>query len=371
MRTAALTIARVLGAFGAFRAIGVVGALGVFGAIGLFGALGVLSGCDRPPAATLPGSLPKPWALRIVSASPAVTEICCALGVRDQLVGRTSYCAYPPGVEEIPSIGALIDVSTERLLDLRPDLIILSGHSRAQRDRFEPLGIRIESIPDTTLDDIFMGIRRVGELIGRAPAAEALCLDMERRLRETDAQFAATAPQRVLLLIDTLADPPQPPVVAGPGSFYDDLLRRAGHENVSAEAHKPFGQLSLEAILAADPDVIVELDPDGASRPNGRADALAAWSKLGSLEAVQSGRVVVLSGDKYYVPGPRVTEIYADLCAGIAAVSDPPAADAEPPAPADQGAPESAAGPADPESAGRADGEPAGRADGEPAEPTP
>jgi iron complex transport system substrate-binding protein len=256
--------------------------------------------------------------LRIISAAPNVTEICCALGLRLALVGRTRYCDYPPGIEQVPSIGALNDVNVEALLELRPDLILVSGTSRAQLERFALLDLRIESIPDANLTDLFAGIRLVGTWTGRARTAERLCAGIEADLAAVSAQFAGATPARVLLLTGTLSDPPRPPFVAGPGSFYDDLLTRAGHENVVAGKQAAFGPLSLEFIVRADPDVIIELDPDGRQRPGGDADARRVWAEVGALHAVSTRRVHVLTGGQHYLLGPRIAFTYDALCRAIA-----------------------------------------------------
>jgi len=286
----------------------------------------------RPVTATRPALPLRDWvtgpqvdeaereapALRIVSAAPNVTEICCALGLRERLVGRTRYCDYPPGIEQVPAIGALIDVNVEHLLELRPDLILVSGTSRAQTERLAATGLRFESVPDATLADIFAAVRRIGELTGRIRTAERLCAGMEADLRAVSDHFAGTAPARVLLLLGPLSDPPRPPYAAGPGSFYDDLLRRAGHRNVVADAAAAFAMLSLEFIVQADPDVILELAPDDRSRPGGEADALQVWGKLGPLRAVTARRVHVLVGSEHFVAGPRIALTYAALCRAIA-----------------------------------------------------
>ncbi|MFQ5807618.1 MAG: ABC transporter substrate-binding protein [Phycisphaerae bacterium] len=257
-------------------------------------------------------------ALRIVSAAPSVTEICCALGLRAALIGRTRYCDYPPEIEKVPTIGALIDVNVEALLELRPDLILVSGDSRAQSDRFASAGLRFESIPDAKLSDLFAGIRRVGQLTDRKRTAAQLCQAIESDLAAVSACSANVAPARVLLLTGTLADPPRPPYVAGPGSFYDDLLKRAGHANVVGGKQAAFAPLSLEFIVRADPEVIIELDPDGHERPNGDADALRVWAKVGALRAVNTGRVHVLTGPEHYLLGPRIAFTYDALCRAIA-----------------------------------------------------
>ncbi len=256
--------------------------------------------------------------LRIVSAAPNATEICCALGLRAALVGRTRYCTYPPGIEAVPSIGALNDVNVEVLLGLRPDLILVSGTSRMQTERFAALDWRFESVPDAGLSDLFAAIRRVGELTRRKRTAERLCDGIRSDLEAVTRRFADVAPARVLLLTGTLSDPPRPPYVAGPGSFYDDLLKLAGHANVVAGERAAFAPLSLEFTVRADPNVIIELDPDGHGRPHGDADALRVWEKLGALHAVTNRRVHVLTGPEHYLLGPRIALTYDALCRAIA-----------------------------------------------------
>ena len=260
--------------------------------------------------------------IRIVSAAPMVTEICCALGLRDALVGRTRYCDYPPDIENVPSIGALIDVNTEVLLALRPDLILVSGTSRAQLDRFAALDLRIESVPDAGLKDLYTAIRRIGKLVGRPRTAARLCTGIESDLASVTQRYGNLPPARVLLLTGTLSDPPRPPYVAGPGSFYDTLLCRGGHTNVVSGEQAAFAPLSLEFIVRADPDVIIELDPDGRQRPAGDSAALETWRKIGALRAVTSRRVHVLSGSQHYLLGPRIALTYQALCRKIAGERD-------------------------------------------------
>lgn len=268
---------------------------------------------DSDPADAAEGNRP----LRIVSGAPSVTEIVCALGRRDALVGRTRYCDYPPGLDSVPQIGALLDVQVERLLELRPDLVIIAGNSRLMADRLSPLGLRVESAPDASVEDVLAAVQRVGQLIGRPHAAQRLSAALRADLDQVVGRGSRGPRRRVLIVPGTLASPPTPPFVAGPGSFYDDLLRRAGHENAAPPGASPFGMLGIEALLRADPDVIIELDPDGATRKNGDADARAAWGALGSLAAVRGRRVHVLTGQLFYIPGPRLALLCAQLTSAV------------------------------------------------------
>ncbi len=287
-----------------------------------------------------------PRRMRVVSAAPVLTEVIYALGRRECLVGRTRYCEYPPEAASVPAIGALGDTSVELILALQPDLVLISGSSRSITERLAPLGLRLEWLPDASLLDLFSTIRRVGELLECPRGARRLCEQIEADLARVDqlyssslgaesssasesmsssapaaasasslATAAARTPRgatRVLLLAEPLPTPPRPPFAAGPGSFYDDLLRRAGCVNV-IEQPGAFAPLSLEFIIRADPDAIIELDPDGAIRAQGQADALRAWEALAPLGAVRAARVHVLRGAQHFLAGPRVAHTYAAL----------------------------------------------------------
>lgn len=256
--------------------------------------------------------------LRIVSLAPTLTEILCALGRRGWIVGRTSYCTYPPEMREVPSLGALTNLNAELLVKLKPELILISGQSRTQTDLITRLNLRFESIPDTGLEDVFSAIARVGALTGRAAAAARLTAAIRADLDAVKKRYSDVAPARVLILTATLSDPPAPPFVAGTGSFYDELLRLAGHSNAAAPAGRAFAPLSLEFILRADPDVIIELDPDGRARRGGDAQALKVWKKIGPLSAVANRRVRVLTGAQHYLLGPRIAQTFNEICAAIA-----------------------------------------------------
>jgi len=255
---------------------------------------------------------------RILSAAPNVTEICCALGLRAHLVGRTRYCTWPPGIEATPSVGALNDLNVETLLRLDPELILTSGASRAISERLDRLDLRYESVPDVRLDDLYAGIKRIGDLTSRPLTAERLINALRADLQMAAAASATGRRSRVLLTTEPLPDPPRQVSVAGPGSFYDDLLVLGGHTNVVPAGRKPFAPAALEFILAVDPDVIVEVVPDAARRKGGAAEALAAWTRVGPLSAVRTKRVHVVSGPEHFVLGPRIAHTCAALHAALA-----------------------------------------------------
>lgn len=254
--------------------------------------------------------------LRIVCLSPTATEICCALGAREWIVGRSDYCNYPKEIAAIPAIGSLFSIRLETLIATKPDLVLFSGNSHAQVEQLAPLKLRIESLPDKTLDDIFTAIRKAGDLIGRPTTASTLCAAIKSDL----AAFADRRPAkalRVLIAIEPLPTPPRPVSVAAAGTFFDDLLRRAGHEN-AVRGDSFFAPLSFEAIIAADPNVILEICGGPRAEITGEADAWRAWSRVGALRAVKEHRVHALIGEELFLPGPRIARVMQRMIDALA-----------------------------------------------------
>lgn len=293
--------------------------------------LGV-NGCERTPpsdrgAADTQASggqaVSRP-ALRVVSTAPNLTEICFALGAGGQLVGRSDYCTYPPEAAAIPSVGALVDFNIESLLRLRPDVVLVAGHSRAIADRLGRAGLRYAAFPDVTLADVYGSIHDVGRLVERSAAADKLVARMQDELAELKREDAHVSPQRVLLTTQPMTDPPRRIWALGPGCFVDDVLKQLGHSNVTNALGRPFVELSLEFIRTADPDVIIELPPAALERGSGDADALRAWGRLGPLKAVATHRVYVLAGPEYTIPGPRLIRVMGDVAERVARVPDEP-----------------------------------------------
>lgn len=261
--------------------------------------------------------------LRIVSLSPQGTELCCSLGARDRLVGRTQFCQYPAGIEAVPVVGTLADLNIETVMALSPSFVLVSGEARDLRAKLSPTSLEVVSIPDATLDDVYAAARRVGQRIGRSKTAEQLC----RAIRDDLARIAARVNlrnQSILFLTDSMPDPPTAPQAAGRGSFYGELLRMAGQDNIVPTDAKPFAPVSLECIAdpANEPDRIIEIDwrlPDGVHR---RAVENSGWRELRGMRAVRDGRVYAIGGARSLRLGPRITMLFRDLCEALDDVAE-------------------------------------------------
>ena len=253
---------------------------------------GPAAGRDRPACAA-----------RVVSLSPHATEGLFALGAGASLVGVDSFSNEPPEARDLPRLGAYIDPDLEGLVALGPDLVVLAATQGALAERLALLELSTLVVPDTRLDDVFVTLEALGGAVCRPERAAALV----ERLR---GELAGAAPRvgspvRVVLVVDRPAGELRQFYVAGPDNFLGDLLAAAGAENVFADAPNPFPQVSLEPIVAADPDLVLELVP-GADEA-AAAERVAAWRRVApGLRAVRRGAVVALTEAWLPIPGPSV-----------------------------------------------------------------
>ncbi len=239
---------------------------------------------------------------RIVSLAPSITEILFALGLGDRVVGVTQFCNYPPEATGKPQVGGYSDVSIEKVTEQQPDLILVSSIHMAQvLPELEKLGFTAMVIDAHDFPGVLDSIRLIGKVTHQDEAAEALTAQMQARA-DAVAQAVAGRPRpRVYWELDPTL------WTVGPGSFVQDLIERAGGENIAADADMAWVQLSAEAIIAKDPEVIFLADhPYGETKES--VMARPGWEKI---SAVVNGRIVELTqeqGDIVSRPGPRVVD---------------------------------------------------------------
>ena len=281
--------------------------------------LALLAACtSRPAASTL--SVTDDWgrpivlaapASRIVSLSPASTELLFRLGLGDRVVGRTHFCDWPPATRAVPDVGAGIGPDVEAVASRKPDLVVLyaSAANRAAADRLTSLGIATAVLQLDRSDDVRRAARAIGALAGVRGAADSFVAAFDSALGAVAA--AAVRPgRRLRLYVDAWASPP---MTVGRGSYLSEVIRAAGAENLFDDIAASSGTVSLEAIAARDPDAIVLLAPDTAHAPD-----LASRPGWRVVRAVRQGRVRVVDGSLYDRPSPRMPEAAADLAARLA-----------------------------------------------------
>src|SRR6184192_2144439 len=223
-------------------------------------------------------------ARRIVSLLPSFTEILFAIGAGDRLVGRTTWCDYPPGVLAVPSVGDAMPPSVEAVAARRPDLVVLyrAGPNLTAAEQLERLGIRTVLLDLNLLEQLGPAARRLGVLTGHSRAADSLA----HVLDSLASQPPASSTRSLAFIVWD-----NPPIVIGAGSYLDRLS----------------AQVSIETIAARDPDFVALLSdsavpPRYAMRPEWRV-----------VRAVRNARFLFLPGQLFGRPGPRAAEAIREL----------------------------------------------------------
>jgi cobalamin transport system substrate-binding protein len=245
-----------------------------------------------------------------VTLAPNLTEIVFALGAGNSLVGVSEYSDYPETARSLPRVGGL-EVSAERVVSLRPDLVLATkdGNAKGPVNALAAAGVPVLTVPSGSLDAVLEGIRLVGRRLGRSEAAEDLVRKLERQraaVRERAARTAGVRPRAVLLIW------PDPPQAAGGGTFLNDLLAEAGADNLLAD--KPGWPLVSPEWLATAPlEVLVLPDSDQTRAAYERALSEGPLSR----GTVSKARLLRIDESALTRPGPRVFDALEKLQAGL------------------------------------------------------
>lgn len=243
-------------------------------------------------------------AQRIISIIPATTEMLFAMGAGDRVVAVGTYDRFPPEVARLPRVGALLDPDVERLISLRPDLVVLYGTQADLRTQLDRAGIPSYPYVHRGLSDIAETIRGLGGRVGLQRQANGVADHLERELADIRARVAGRARPKTLLIFGR--DPGTLRNINSSGGigFLHDMLVAAGGDDVLADVRQQAVATSTEMILARSPDVIIELRYARAERAS--ASDSKVWNALASVPAVRDRRIYVLEGEEFVIPGPRV-----------------------------------------------------------------
>ncbi len=236
---------------------------------------------------------------KIVSLSPAITEILFAIGTGDKIVGVTNYCDYPQEALDKPKIGDFTNPNLEVIISSEPDVIFIAAGIQVDLVRqFEDLGIKVITLDASSLQQVLNNIETAGRVTGNVAQATELVTALRQRIgavQETIAR-AASKPEVFFEVWD------DPLMTAGPGSFIDDLISMAGGTNIASDTTKRFAEFSREMLLERNPEIYIlnshaHTPDDVKSRPG-----------YSGLEAIKMDRVYTIEDDLVTLPGPRIVE---------------------------------------------------------------
>ena len=245
---------------------------------------------------------------RIVSLVPALTEMLFAIGAGPQVIAVSSYDEFPAEVKSLPRVGALLDPDMERILALRPDLVVSYGSQTDVQAQLARAKIRVFSYRHAGLAGVFTTLKDLGGAVGRPTESEQLARRIRAGLDAIQARVRGRAKPRTLLVFERDPASLRGVFVSGGVGFLHDMLGIAGGVNVFADVRRESVQPSIETLLARAPEVILEVRATGLLAASDVAQAKRMWGTLAAVPAVKQGHIDILSGEHLVVPGPRVVQ---------------------------------------------------------------
>ena len=230
---------------------------------------------------------------RVVSLSPAVTEIIYALGAQDILVGRTDFCEYPAEAQDIPSIGGISNLNIESIMSRNPDLVI-SGSMVGKKvtDQMDAMGIPMVCVIEKPhFEALYDNIAAIGRLVNKKSAADSLIdnikLVIEKLIAHNDNSQFSTLNSQLPSVYYVVGFGASGNFTAGGNTFINDIIRMAGGRNIAEDIDG--WSYSLEALVQEDPDYIIVRREDSA--------AFCGMKPYNRLSAVRNGHVIgIVSG---------------------------------------------------------------------------
>lgn len=252
--------------------------------------------------AWLPSSLAQP-AERIISLAPHITEQLYAIGAGDQLVGVTEQCDYPPQARHKPKVAGYQSVDLERILALKPDLVLAwhAGNRSRDLEALQRFGIPVAFSDPHTLADIATDLRRLGSLTGHEAQAERVAQGIERQLADLARRYQHR--QKVKVFYQLWASPL---MSVSNDSWIGPMLTLCGAENLFADAPAAYPQVSVEQVVAGAPEVILAASDS--------TDSLDIWHNWPQLPATAHHHLYLLDSDLMHRYTPRTPSGIAQMC---------------------------------------------------------
>jgi iron complex transport system substrate-binding protein len=241
---------------------------------------------------------------RVVCLAPSLTDTVYALGHGPEVAGVTDYTEYPIEARKKPSVGGVIDPSLETIVALKPDLVLAIAEMNTTDTirALERVHVPVFVVQPKGMEGAYRSILSVGDALNDAAAAKALVEQLRTRQRQIAARLSGKPRPAVLLVLW-----PDPFITAGRGAFITDLIEAAGAHSVTADAPREWSRMSLESVVARNPEYLLLIRGNKVTPEELRK--LPGWS---SLQAVRARRVIWVD-DRIYYPSPLMLDALEDL----------------------------------------------------------
>jgi iron complex transport system substrate-binding protein len=245
---------------------------------------------------------------RIVSLAPSITEILFALGLGDKVIGVSEFCNYPPGVNEIPKMGGLLNPNYEAIVAGKPDLVIFFENMPGMADKFDSLKIESLAVKHDSINEILDSIQIIGRYCGKSEKADRIVEEIQSKINSIQSQISGGNKPKVLISLGhdysrNPAERPQHIYIAGNDGFYSEMVRLAGGQN-AYEGKLPFPTVNAESLITMNPQIIIDIAPVE-TKPTESAITVKQWKNFDQIDAAKNNRIYVFTEDYTAIPGPR------------------------------------------------------------------
>lgn len=245
---------------------------------------------------------------RIISLSPNFTEIIYDIGAQDQLVGVTNFCKFPPEAQKKEKIGGWVDPNIEKIISLKPDLILVPKFTSDGGMKFKKLRLPVMILNWATVEDVMGLYDIIGKKLGHEKEAQKAKVRLQEKLNQLKGNKPNEPPLSVLFIVDHTPGTLQQLYGVGSHNFVDELIQWTGGKNVLEDSPVEYPLVSKEQIVSRDPDVIITVLPPQTKPGEEKAD-VDSWKQLPSLKAVREGHIYSFKGDDLMVPGPTMLHL--------------------------------------------------------------
>jgi iron complex transport system substrate-binding protein len=248
---------------------------------------------------------------RIVSTAPSITELLFALGLGDRVAAVTDFCRYPAEALRKPKIGGYTQPNLEAIAAARPDLVLIQTNPIDLRRKLEALKLRVVEVDQGSLESLDRSIQQIGDAAQVPDRARAMRASIQKDLaavRQSASRFPAT---KVMFVVGRSPNSLEGLVVVGRSSYLNEVMTLAGGANIFRDAVAAYPTVSLEEVIARNPDVILDMGDMTATvgvTDEHKRGVVRLWDRARTVAAVRNKRVHAIAADQFVVPGPRVTE---------------------------------------------------------------
>jgi len=249
--------------------------------------------------------------LRIISTAPSITETLFKLGYGDRIVGVTDDCSFPEKVNEIDRIGRVLNVNIEKILSLKPDVVMVIDANQDLMEKMKSLGINALSFDHSTIDGFMRSLPVIASECGKKPELDEIISQYHKVIKKPE----ITGKKRKVMMVvgrEYNSSSVKDVCLAGNDGFYSEIIEACGLENVY-KGDLSYPKIQVEGIISMNPDVIVDIITSKQFSPKDERDQKNVWKVLGDVKAVKDDQVFIMNKNYWSIPGPRFPEIIDDL----------------------------------------------------------